>query len=55
MQMLQPSEHLIQQLDRIAPFEKQLVKNDNALVKAANSRKKRAIEEGDGPEDVEQG
>jgi hypothetical protein len=49
--MLHPSERLIEQLDRIAPFEAQMVKVVNALVKEAGSRKKRNIGEA---EDVEQ-
>src|ERR1700685_1699918 len=51
LRMLHPSERLIEQLDRIAPFEAQMVKVVNALVKEAGSRKKRNIGEA---EDVEQ-
>ena len=51
LQMLQPNNQLIEQLNRIIPFKAQMVKNVNALLKEAGSRKKRAIGEDDGPED----
>ena len=54
LHMLQPSERLIEQLDRIAPFETRMVKIVNGLLKEAGSRKKRNIGEDDGPKDVEQ-
>ena len=55
LQMLHPSEHLIEQLDHIIPLERELVKSVNALIKEAASHKKRTLEEEDGPEDVEDG
>ena len=54
LHMLQPSERLIEQLDRIAPFETRMVKIVNGLLKEAGSRKKHNIGEDDGPEDAEQ-
>ena len=54
LHMLQPSKHLIEQMDHIAPFETRMVKIVNRLLKEAGSRKKRNIGEDDGPEDVEQ-
>ena len=52
LQMLQPSEHLIDQLDRIAPFETRMVKIVNGLLKEAGCRKKRNIAEDYGPEEA---
>ena len=49
--MLIPSERLLEQLDQITPFEKEMVKAVNALVNAAASRNKHSLEE-DG-DDVE--
>ena len=54
LQMLQPSECLIEQLDHIAPFEMQMVKIVNGLLREAGSHKKHNIGEDDGPEEAEQ-
>ena len=51
LQMLQPSDQLIEQLNCITPFEPQMVKIVNALLKEAGSCKKQATGEDDGPED----
>ena len=51
LQMLQPNNQLIEQLNHIIPFKARMVKNVNALLKETGSRKKRAIGEDDGPED----
>jgi hypothetical protein len=50
--LLIPSEGLTTQLDRIAPFQAEIVKVVNALVKAVASRNKRSLE-GGGEGDVD--
>jgi hypothetical protein len=52
LELLRPSEGLTKQLDWIAPFQAEIVKVVNALVKATASRNKRSLK-GDGEGDVD--
>ena len=52
LELLIPSEGLTKQLDWIAPFQAEIVKVVNALVKAMASRNKRSLK-GDGEGDVD--